>query len=200
VSFACSAACGSESRDRRSGPEPEHEHGGSSGHGAGEPGVSSGGSGIGAAPQVGGSGGSQGPRGGSAPSSGGTSAGGESNEGGSGNDSNAGGEGGSGVREPPVVNGCVAYEDRTDPAASRTLSWDDGIGERPERCLTIARGQSVTWVGNLEDHPFDISPFVSGVVSQGGGAFTATFTTEGAFGFVCLPHSEMNGAIWVVAP
>jgi hypothetical protein len=155
---------------------------------------------MGAAPAMGGSGGSQGPRGGSAPSSGGTSHGGDGNDGGSDDDNGAGGEAGAGVPEPPVVNGCVAYEDRTAPAASRMLSWDEGIGERAERCIAIARGQSVTWLGNLEDHPFDVSPFVSGVLSPAGDAFTVTFTSEGAFGFVCLPHSEMNGAIWVVAP
>ena len=201
--FACSAACGSGSRDRPSEPEREHEHGGSgggSGHGAGEPGVSSGGSGTGAAPSTGGASGSEGARGGAGPSSGGSSYGGEGNDGGSGNDSGTGGEGGADVPEPPVVNGCFVYQDRTDPTASRTLSWDDGIGERPERCLAIARGQSVTWIGNLADHPFDISPFVSGVLSPARDAFTATFTAEGAFSFVCLPHSEMNGAIWVVAP
>jgi hypothetical protein len=201
--FACSAACSSESRDRPSEPQGQHEHGGSggsSGHGAGEPGASVGGSGTGAASPTAGASGSEGARGGAAPSTGGRSEGGEGNEAGSGNDSGAGGEGGSGAPEPPVVNGCFAYEDRTDPTALRTLSWDDGISERPERCLAIARGQSVTWVGNLEDHPFDISPFVSGVSSPAGDAFTATFTSEGAFSFVCLPHSEMNGAIWVVAP
>ena len=201
--FACSAACGSESRDRRSEPQGQHEHGGSggsSGHGAGEPGASSGGSGTGAASPTGGASGSEGARGGAGPSTGGTSEGGEGNDGGSGNDSGAGGEGGSGVPEPPVVNGCLVYQDRTDPAASRTLSWDIEIGERPERCLAIALGQSVTWVGKLADHPFDISPVVSGVLSPAGDTFTATFTAEGAFGFVCLPHSEMNGAIWVVAP
>ena len=44
---------------------------------------------------------------------GGSSMGGEPADGGTGNDPGSAGEGGSGPPEPPVVNGCTAYDDRT---------------------------------------------------------------------------------------
>jgi plastocyanin len=81
--------------------------------------------------------------------------------------------------------------------ATRTLSWDGGIAEAPERCLRVSVGQSVTWAGDFEAHPLEISPFASGSSNDAGDGYTVTFTQPGAWGFVCTTHTEMNGGIWV---
>ena len=99
-----------------------------------------------------------------------------------------------------MVNGCKTFADRTDTAASRTLTWDFPIATAAERCTTVKVGQSVTFNGSFSTHP---------LVGSGGGtpnpigaaqaaAGVATFTKAGTFGFLCSFHPAMTGAIKVV--
>ncbi len=100
-----------------------------------------------------------------------------------------------------VVQGCQpgAYVDRTAPGAVRVLPWDMDIATLDEHCMQVATGQTVVWNGDLDTHP---------LAGQGGdmpnpislhdnGA--VTFTAVGTFGYKCLSHSPMIGAIKVVA-
>jgi plastocyanin len=167
--------------------------------------------------------GNEGPRGGSTTSTGGSSSGehwaggdagaalvvpgdgqgGETagSEGGSSGETAEGGSGeptaGSGGKppEPSHVNGCFAFVDRTDDAASRTIVWDDALIFDPARCLRVRVGQTVVFAGNHDNHP---------MMPKGGDTPnpvgpSAVFPQVGVFGYECIPHpSEMNGAIEVV--
>jgi hypothetical protein len=99
-----------------------------------------------------------------------------------------------------VVQDCqpAQYLDRTAPAADRELLWDFSIATDPERCLTVRVGQKVFFDGVSDNHPLGgsggdvpnpISAHADGMV---------TFTAPGTFGFVCLNHSSMKGAIQVL--
>jgi plastocyanin len=97
--------------------------------------------------------------------------------------------------KPIYVNGCVAFVDRSNEAASRSIVWNDALIFDPTRCLRVRVGQTVTFDGDHDSHP---------MVPQGGDTPNpvgpaATFTAPGIFGYECIPHpSEMNGAIEVV--
>jgi hypothetical protein len=102
--------------------------------------------------------------------------------------------------QTPGVGDCQPnqYFDRSASGASRTLDWGFSIISAPERCLKVQQGQSVTWSGDLETHPLGanggdqpnpIAASQSGVV---------TFNKTGTFGFICLSHSSMRGAVFVV--
>jgi hypothetical protein len=100
-----------------------------------------------------------------------------------------------------VVQNCEPsqYLDRTAPGADRELAWGFGIVSDPERCLEVRVGQTVVWNGDLDTHPLGgqggDSP--NPITSHLNGS--VTFNTAGTFGFVCLAHSSMKGAIHVVA-
>jgi len=102
--------------------------------------------------------------------------------------------------QAPLLNGCSSYVDRTADDADRTLNWTYGIDSDPERCIKIKVGQTVTFEGNLNTHPIDAqggdasNPFTGAESSTP----TFTFTRAGIFGFVCVYHEEMQGAVWVV--
>jgi hypothetical protein len=102
--------------------------------------------------------------------------------------------------EAQVVQDCQPsqYLDRTAPGADRQLSWDFSVVSDPERCLQVRVGQTVTWSGDFDTHP---------LAGQGGDGpnpiffhqnGAVTFNSVGTFGFVCLSHSAMKGAIRVV--
>lgn len=99
-----------------------------------------------------------------------------------------------------VVGDCQpgAYLDRTAPAASRQLTWDFSIATDPARCLKVQVGQTVVWNGDFDTHPLGGSggdtPNPIGLHVNG----SVTFNAVGTFGFTCLVHSSMKGAILVV--
>src|SRR5262245_15634058 len=99
--------------------------------------------------------------------------------------------------------GCqpAQYLDRTAPDADRELTWEYTIWNDPERCIQVYAGQTVAFqsVDNFSFHPLagsggdapnPINEHVNGSV---------TFSTPGTFGFVCLAHYPMQGALRVVA-
>lgn len=90
------------------------------------------------------------------------------------------------------------YLDRTAADADRALSWDFSILSDPEKCLQVQAGQTVVWNGDLNDHP---------LAAQGGDTpnpisahqdGSVTFDTPGTFGYFCVAHTSMRGAIKVV--
>lgn len=106
------------------------------------------------------------------------------------------------VARAQAVQGCqpAQFQDRTTSNdEGRSLGWDFGITTAPERCMQVRVGQSVQWNGDFDNHPLagsggdapnPISLHQSGKV---------TFNQAGTFGYVCLAHSPMKGAIKVVA-
>ena len=173
--------------------------------GAAGDGVSQGGSSIagGGSPQAGRSAGEEAgsphhvPEGQGGEPSGGKGGGGE----GGGTRENVGGhaepEGGAGgpAPKPSYVNGCFAFVDRTDEAASRSIVWDDALIFDAARCLRVRLGQAVVFAGDHDSHP--MTPKGGDTPNPVGPV--AVFTQTGVFGYECIPHpSEMNGAIEVI--
>ena len=107
-----------------------------------------------------------------------------------------------GMEVPPeIVNGCAVFVDWTADDARRTVHWDYGIESDPERCIKIRVGQTVIFDGEHDIHPMDAAggdepnPFAGAYATE---EDTFTFTQAGVFGFRCVPHPEMRGAVWVV--
>lgn len=97
-----------------------------------------------------------------------------------------------------ALNGCTdaSYVDQT--ASGATITWDFTVNPK---CVKIKVGQTVTWNGNFATHP--INPFGgdqgSAVPSPGSGTSAkGTFTSAGTFGFHCVNHPSMQGAVKVV--
>jgi hypothetical protein len=114
----------------------------------------------------------------------------------------------SGADGGAALNGCAAFVDRTAEDASRSLQWDFGVGDRPERCMKIKVGQSLKLSldgsftpADLGEHPVGPlggdapSPFTDPGVDAAGNLL---FDKAGTFGFHCTIHSGMTGAILVV--
>lgn len=102
----------------------------------------------------------------------------------------------------PAVNECLTFEDRTAPDADRTLAWNFDLSASPERCIQIARGQSVTWSGVFRWHPLsalggDLPSPIPGLFPDEGDHSIA-FSASGTYGFICEVHTEMRGAVRVV--
>lgn len=104
------------------------------------------------------------------------------------------------AQDAPLLNGCSTYVDRTADDADRTLSWDYAIETNPERCIKIRVGQTVTFDGDLKSHPIDAQGGNAANPFKGAESSTPTFSFDkaGVFGFVCIYHEEMQGAVWVV--
>ena len=102
--------------------------------------------------------------------------------------------------EAQVVQDCqpTQYLVRSAPNADRELTWDFSITTDPERCLEVQVGQTVVWSGELDTHPLagsgGTAPNPISLHQNG----SVTFNVVGTFGFVCLSHSSMKGAIKVV--
>jgi plastocyanin len=99
-----------------------------------------------------------------------------------------------------LVNGCTSYLDATTNGDLRTLTWDFGIASSTQRCLIVKAGQTVTFMGDFDFHPLAASggdtpsPFQNGANGQS----VVSFANTGTFGYVCVNHGSMNGAIRVV--
>ncbi len=101
-----------------------------------------------------------------------------------------------------ALNDCVNFVDRTAVQDVRTLAWDFGVSNKPERCMKIQAGQTVSFSGSFIFHPLAAeggdtpSPFDT-VVSSGLSA-NERFNAAGTYGFICQNHSSMKGVIQVV--
>lgn len=98
--------------------------------------------------------------------------------------------------------GCEKYKDATAADATRQIKFE--CCDYVPQCLQIKVGQSVTWVGDFEEHPFvpECGPEKVGLEVKDGKA-TFTFAKPGVYGYFCETHGEkggkgMAGAIQVV--
>lgn len=105
-----------------------------------------------------------------------------------------------GTARAQVVQDCSPSQflDRSAANADRLINWDFSISSDPERCMTVRAGQSVAWRGDFDNHPLGSSggdsPNPIGLHQNG----VVTFNTPGTFGYVCLAHSSMKGAVKVL--
>lgn len=113
----------------------------------------------------------------------------------------------SGSEAGAVINACTTFVDRSATGADRSLPWGQltgfDIANKPERCMQIKVGQSVSYgpgdAGDFTAHPLNAkggdtpNPFQSTIT---GGV--VTFPKAGTFGYSCGLHGQMTGAIKVV--
>ncbi len=97
-----------------------------------------------------------------------------------------------------AVNGCTSFVDRTADGDARELTWDFSIENAPGRCLKVRVGQTVVWNGDLTTHPLNVDGLTPGDLKLGAGSASAVFTKAGTFGYVCIKHPSMKGAVLVV--
>jgi len=110
-----------------------------------------------------------------------------------------------------VVQNCQTsqYLDRASPNDDRDIIWDFSISSDPERCIQIQAGQTVVFHGDVVNtHPIAgsggtmPSPVDTNLVIKtvnGATTGSVTFPSPGIFGYQCLNHSSMKGAIQVIA-
>ncbi len=107
-----------------------------------------------------------------------------------------GGDGDGGAAGP--VNGCATFEDKTAESAI-TITWSLSLAGQPGACLKVKKGTTVTWSGDLTEHPLSASggttpnPISVGATTGG----IVTFGKPGTYGYVCTKHPTMTGAIEV---
>ena len=95
---------------------------------------------------------------------------------------------------PAPVNGCKPG----DFVAASAISWTFMV---VPACVSIKAGSSVTWNGNFVTHPLAAfngdmpSPIVT---TTAGMTYTAKFQKAGVYGFHCLQHPAMLGAVRVM--
>jgi hypothetical protein len=111
--------------------------------------------------------------------------------------------GGTGGGEPELVQDCSSFLDRTAEDASRIIPWGFGISGAPERCLRVRVGQSVTFEGSFSTHPMgaaggDVPSPIVGDYPVGAVEYNVDFVSAGTFGYYCLTHATMRGAIEAV--
>lgn len=115
------------------------------------------------------------------------------------------GEGDAVVTE--TVMGCTSFVDRSLPDASRALTWDFTFPITEERCLGIRAGQSIRFTdGAGQVARFDIHSVqasggdqpnpIGGLLDLQTGE--VTFPAPGTFGFFCVDHRSMRGAVRAV--
>ena len=96
---------------------------------------------------------------------------------------------------PGSVNGCTTYADET--AAGGAIAWDFNV---TPKCVKVKVGQTVTWTGDFSIHPLAAfnGDTPNPITTGSGGTSKITFPTAGTFGFHCLVHPAMLGAVQVV--
>ena len=112
------------------------------------------------------------------------------------------------VGDAEQLNGCTSAvfssNDHTPPSDPRKITFPSGPvpDQFSPQCMTIRAGQSVTWTGAFESHPFaafggaTASPIPS---TSTGTTLTVAFPNAGEYGFHCEFHPEaMAGAILVL--
>jgi plastocyanin len=114
------------------------------------------------------------------------------------------GDAGDGGDGSSAINGCVAFEDDTDPAASRVIQGpaDSAPVQFTPNCMKVHAGQSVIFQqADFSNHPLmpangdTPNPIV---LTSSGTTVTFAFPNAGTYGFECEFHpSIMFGAIEV---
>jgi plastocyanin len=118
------------------------------------------------------------------------------------------GKDGSDDAPPPYdggpLNGCAEadFVDLTDPGATREIKFppnvDQNVYDPP--CVRIKVNQDATWSGDFTMHPlepFGGSPGNPIVATATGTTYQQAFAAVGTFGFHCMNHTTMLGAVRV---
>ncbi len=107
-----------------------------------------------------------------------------------------------------VVNGCTVgknFSDHTAATDPRTIDWDFSLAQSPSRCMTIKKGQTVTWEkaggGPPELTLYALQPSggdspnpIANIDAQSG---RVTFPSTGIFGYASPDAPALTGAIQV---
>jgi plastocyanin len=98
------------------------------------------------------------------------------------------------------LNGCKDsdFVDRKQPMDDRAIAWTYTVSPA---CITIAKDQSVTWNGNLMEHPLEARGGETNtpITPTGMGTSVAFgFSNVGDYGFGCQNHPFMTGVVRVV--
>jgi plastocyanin len=103
-----------------------------------------------------------------------------------------------GTTDSPL-NGCSSYSDHTADGDARTIAWDFSVTSDPAHCMMVKVGQTVHWNGDQSIHPLGPkggdAPNPTNTVDPTG---HVSFPHAGTFGYTCLVHAPMIGAIKVV--
>ena len=95
---------------------------------------------------------------------------------------------------PPPVNGCKPG----DFVAASAITWNFNV---VPACVSIKAGSSVTWNGDFVTHPlaaFNGSMPSPIVTTNAGMTYPTKFQTAGVYGFHCVKHPAMMGAVRVM--
>jgi len=101
-----------------------------------------------------------------------------------------------------VLNGCTEarFVDRSASSADRTVTFgfSSNVFAYSPRCITVAMGQTVTFLGDLSVHPIapGTSPSAANVGTAGnpiprtetGGVLRVTFPNAGVYPYFCVFH------------
>lgn len=113
----------------------------------------------------------------------------------------------------PVLHECddAAYLDKSEVSADRRIGFGTALGSGPvnyaPKCMTIAKGQSVTFVGDFSTHPLVPGEYAgdggtagSPITEQRSGAtdYAVAFPAAGYFPYYCDLHAPtMVGVVHV---
>jgi plastocyanin len=116
----------------------------------------------------------------------------------------------------PGINGCTTFTNATAAGASRTINFGGSFGNAyDQKCLAVAAGQSVTWMGTFSAHPLQqgLAPSQQGGADAGspnnpiqntnsGDSVTFIFATPGVYPYYCSVHQAqgMFGTVSVLGP
>jgi plastocyanin len=94
------------------------------------------------------------------------------------------------------VNGCLDtdYVDATASGANRTIAFGGSLTYSP-KCIKIAAGQTVTFMGSFGNHPLaeTCGPASTITGTSSGSSKMFTFSTTGDYGYQCTIHGPADG-------
>jgi plastocyanin len=122
----------------------------------------------------------------------------------------------SGSSAQPGINGCTTFTNATAASAPRTINFGGTVGNAyDQKCLAVAPGQSVMWIGSFSAHPLQpgLAPSQQGGADAGspnnpiqttntGTSVAFTFATPGVYPYYCSVHQAqgMFGTVAVLGP
>lgn len=89
---------------------------------------------------------------------------------------------------------CTTFIDATSSASRRFLNFED-FDYRP-KCLQILSGQSVLFLGDFREHPFEQACGPAAIERTATEDLWATFefATTGLYGYYCTIHGQPSGS------
>lgn len=105
------------------------------------------------------------------------------------------------------LNGCTkdTCENETDESSAREIIWDINVNSTVGKCISIKKGQKVTFKGNFMSHPLKAqggdspNPIATSFDESSGVVDFADAKEDGVYGWICEAHgAAMTGAIYIV--